>query len=81
MSDLHVIVHVRHWIGEHSSLWEGENDGMILAPQNSCLLSIYDTRCLVLILCENDLHLFLGKDGIGVGNGSTRDVTNRPSRE
>ena len=40
-SDVLVIVHVRDWICEHwLSLWVGENDGVILVPENSCLLAI-----------------------------------------
>ena len=80
-SDLHVVVHVRDWIYEDSSLWEGENDSVILRLKNSYLLAIYNACCLVSILHENDMHLFVGKDGVGVGNGSTRDVTDGPSRE
>ena len=74
---------MRDWIYEDSSLWEGENDGVILRLKNSYLLAIYNACCLVSILHENDMHLFVGKDGVGVGvgNGSTRDVTDGPSRE
>ena len=77
-SDLDVVVHVGHWIHEYSSLWEGENDGVIFASPNGLLLAIYH---LVSILGENDTRLFVREDRVQVGDRGPGDVTNGPSRE
>lgn len=54
---------------------------MIFTAKNGGLLAIDNAGSLVPVLGKDHLHVFVGKDRIGVHNGSARDVAAGASRE
>ena len=73
---------VGHWVDEYAlSLRKGKNDCVILTAKNSRLLTVDNAGTFVPILGEDNFHVFVWKDGVGVHWRGKGDVIEGASRE
>ena len=76
-----VVVDVGDWVDEYTSLRKGKNDSVILTPKNSGLLAVDNAGSFVPILGEDDFHVLVWKDGVGLQCRGTRDAVKGASRK